>query len=249
MTGDSDSLPRLAWFEDTVGSPSAQLLMVQETERRRIARELHDDFTQRLVSLARDLRALAVEEPHDRSSRFLALADIANEIAHDLSRMARNLHPIILQDLGLSAALESECERFFDYCGVPVQHEIAPCPPEIPPLVALSLFRVAQESFRNIAKHSRARMVRLRLAVRDGELLLSIRDNGVGFQVERPIGEGRLGLTSMRERMRLVNGHLMIESRPGNGTTVTAIAPVPRAASADASAALQGIADRTGPRA
>jgi signal transduction histidine kinase len=132
---------------------------------------------------------------------------------------------MVLHDLGLAAALESECEYLAKRLEIPVHCEVAACPKSIDPLMALSLFRVAQECLRNIGKHSAAKAVFVEVFAREDGLILTVRDDGVVFDVEAAGGRGRLGLTSMRERMRLVSGEISIQSQAGGGTTVTAVIP------------------------
>lgn len=204
----------------------SRFAFAQEAERSRIARELHDDFAQRLVSLAQSLRELAGRETVSENLRELeALARSAAQIGLDLGQVARHLHPAILQDLGLSAALEAECSRFSTCHGIPVEHQIMHYPTNIAPSMALSLFRVAQESLANVAKHAEASEVHVHLLAANEQLLLSIWDNSRGFCPKTESGKGGLGLTSMSERIRLVNGKLIVQSQPGRGTSVVAIVP------------------------
>jgi len=140
--------------------------------------------------------------------------------------MSRRLHPAILGDLGLEAALQEECDSFSQQTGIPVEFHARYVPRRLPEDIALCLYRVAQESLRNIRRHAQAVDVRLFLAS-DGEVVtLSIEDSGDGFDLEEVRGKGGLGLISMEERARLVNGILKMSSQPGVGTRVEVRLPL-----------------------
>ena len=134
--------------------------------------------------------------------------------------MSRRLHPAILGDLGLEAALQEECDSFSQQTGIPIEFHARDVPRRLPEDIALRLYRIAQESLRNIRRHAQAVEVRLFLAS-DGEVVtLFIEDSGDGFDLEEVRGKGGLGLISMEERARLVNGILNMSSQPGVGTRV-----------------------------
>ena len=136
------------------------------------------------------------------------------------------LHPAILDVLGLEAALKEECLGFSAQLGVPAHFESEGVPAPLPEDVSLCLYRVAQESLRNIAKHASATSVRVVLLGGEGGLTLRIEDTGNGFDLNEVKGKGGLGLISMEERARLVNGKLTIKSQPGKGTTVEVFVPL-----------------------
>jgi signal transduction histidine kinase len=209
---------------------SGRLLTAHEDERRRLARELHDDLTQRLARLAIDAGGLergggrsSVEDGTARSMR-----DELIRLSEDVHALSYQLHPSVLDDLGLVEALKAECDRVSRREPVRVSVEARDVPPELPSDAALCLFRVAQEALRNVVRHARARAVRVSLVPSDGGLRLAVQDDGIGFDPAASRGGPSLGHASMRERVRLIGGELDIDSAPGRGTTVVAWVPLPR---------------------
>lgn len=210
--------------ERQLQSLTAELMMAQEEERRRIARELHDDVNQRLALLAIDTANL-LSAPSTLSTQAKETIQLLNQrlvrISDDVRRMAYQFHPSILDDLGLTAALKHMADEWSEKTGIKtviVQEELAdPLPRDI----ASCLYRVAQESLTNIMKHARAARVELELTCGDQEITLSIYDTGVGFDINdiRARHPG-LGLVNMRERVRSVQGRLDIRSEPGRGTHI-----------------------------
>lgn len=186
----------------------ALLVQAQETERRLLARELHDDLTQKLAALGMEANALGNRE----------LGHKIGGLADDIHRISHQLHPAILDDLGLEAALRDECTSFSQRFGIAVRFHSESVPRSLPSEVALCLFRVAQESLRNIAKHAHASEVRVRLERGRTGISLFVGDSGAGFDVSQARGKGGLGLISMEERIQLVKGYYRIHSRPGVGT-------------------------------
>src|SRR6185503_10167221 len=143
------------------------------------------------------------------------------KLSTDVHAISRQLHPSILDDLGLADALESECHAFTDREGIAVALEIAPLPDSIPNDLALCLYRILQEALRNVAKHAQTDRVRVSLSAADGrEVVLRIADSGVGFDLPSGRTGPGLGLASMRERARLVGGELHVTSSPGGGATI-----------------------------
>jgi two-component system sensor histidine kinase UhpB len=202
---------------------AAQVISAQEEERRRLSRELHDDTAQSLTSLL--LYAKALEQGEARPETQQALAEIREEVSRSLEgvrRMARELRPSALDDLGLAAALDWHVQEFSRRTGLTARF-IHTCAVErLPPSVELALFRVAQEALTNVAKHARASEATVRLSCSDLLVSLVVQDNGDGFDVAAsPAG---VGLYSMRERMALVRGALTITSGR-NGTEVRAEVP------------------------
>ena len=209
--------------EQTAREFSGRLIQAQEAERARLARELHDDITQRLARLAID--AGRVESGEDRSETMRELREGLVRLSEDIHTLSYRLHPSMLGDLGLAPALKAECERFSRNTSIATEVKLAGLPPVIPPDAALCLFRIAQESLRNIARHSGSKMAQVSLRQLDGGLHLAVMDNGAGFDP----GEQRqpsLGLASMRERVRLLGGELEIETAPGQGTIILAWVPL-----------------------
>ena len=208
---------------------AGNLLSAQEDERRRVARELHDDVTQTLAFLSIELGRLAADMPDDaaaRCERVRTLQDQTLRASREVRRLSHGLHPSVIEDFGLSIALEEFCEEFAKAQGILVRFEGLGEDSRLHSAAASCLYRVAQESMRNAMQHGRATEIRVELKAVADSLQLSVRDNGKGFQGAVPRGKGGLGMISMRERMRLVNGSLCISSAPDQGTEVTASAPL-----------------------
>ena len=203
-----------------------RLITAQEDERKSIARELHDDLSQRLARLSIDAAQL---ERHSRSREEAGgAAEMRGEltkISEDVHRLAYQLHPSTLDDLGLTEALRIECDRLASLESLPVRLRAPESVPELSRDAALGLFRIAQEALRNAARHARASAVDLALEVESGGVRLSIRDDGEGFDPLAERARPGLGLASMRERVELIGGRLDIRSVPGRGTTIDAWAP------------------------
>lgn len=213
--------------EKKAHSLSRRLIQAHEQERLRLARELHDDLSQRLARLAIDLAGL--EKRRDGASTGAEMQSVRDEVvrlSEDVHTLSYRLHPTILEDLGLIEALEAECERLARQESMAVEMKQLEVPGAIPQETALCLFRVAQESLRNVARHAQARSVEVTLRELDGGLELTIRDDGVGYDPRDRHVSGRLGLAIMRERVSLVRGELELDSAPGCGTTVSAWVPL-----------------------
>ncbi len=210
---------------------AARLLTGQEEEWSRIARELHDDLNQKLAFLvveAERLEQRLSQSPDLVRDGLHSLQSRAVDLSEDVRRLAHQLHPAALDDLGLEPALRSYCAEFSRLAGIPVKYSCRGLPESLPPETALCLYRVAQEGFSNIAKHSRAPRAAVTLAGAAGAMRLSITDSGIGFDANAVKGQGGLGIPSMEERVRLVNGSIQIESAPGKGTRITVQVPLLR---------------------
>lgn len=206
-------------------SLGGRLITAHEDERRRLARELHDDITQRLAGLAIDAGMMTGE---DNSARRQAARDIRDgivELSEDIHALSHQLHPSIIEDLGLVEALRAECDRVSRQEAIRVDLDAQAIPAKLPPDKAICLFRVAQEALRNVVRHAGASRVDVSLQHRDGGIALGVRDNGAGFDDSRKHTRASLGLASMRERVRLQSGRIDIESREGHGTAVNAWIP------------------------
>ncbi len=212
-------------------SLSRRLLTAHEDERRRLARELHDDVTQRLARLAIDAARFEKIGQHAQGSAPQSLHRGLVRLSEDVHALSYRLHPSILDDLGLAEALKAECEHVSRREPVRVEVELDQVPDGLPNDVALCVFRVVQEALRNIARHARASVAIVSLAFKDGGLLLAIRDNGVGFDVDATRSRHSLGRAGMGERVRLLGGTFDIESAFGQGTTVSAWVPLKAASS------------------
>ncbi len=206
---------------------AGRLIDVQEKERARLARELHDDITQRLAGLAIDVGRCELgtsEVPPAETARGVREGLV--KLSEDVHALSYRLHPSILEDLGLAAALRAESEHFTRQESVTVDLNFRELPKEIAREPALCLFRVAQEALRNVARHARARAVEISLRGLDGGLQMAVRDDGCGFDTNSQRVRANLGLVSMHERVRSLGGELEVESAPGQGTTILAWVPL-----------------------
>ena len=203
---------------------ASQVIRAQEEERRRIARELHDDTAQSLTSLL--LYAKALEQGEERPAVRQALSEIREEVGSSLEtirRMARELRPSALDDLGLVAALDAHVTEFSRRTGIAARFLREGAQPRIDPAIELALFRVAQEALTNVAKHAQAGHTTVRFTASDRLALLTVSDDGHGFDLG--VAGAGVGLYSMRERMALAGGMLTISSGE-RGTEVRAEAPL-----------------------
>lgn len=205
---------------------SWRLLTAHEDERRRLARELHDDVTQRLARLAIDAARFGATRSHLPEHAPQSLHGELVRLSEDVHALSYRLHPSILDDLGLAEALKAECEQISRLQPVRVDVEVRELPDALPHDVALCVFRVAQEALRNVARHARASVATVTLALNDGGLLLAVSDNGIGFDIAATRTRPSLGCASMGERVRLLGGRLGIRSASGQGTTVSAWVPL-----------------------
>jgi PAS domain S-box-containing protein len=209
---------------------AGQLLNAQEAERGRLARELHDDLTQRLAALAIEAGRLEHQPQSSEggiSGRLKEMKDKLEEVCKDIHAISRRLHPSVLDDLGLADAVHSECASFAQRLGIVVNYQSENISPGVPPDIGLCIYRIIQESLGNIARHARATEVDISLVGKDGGIHLSLKDNGIGFNPLK-VKKGGLGLSSMKERVYLVHGDFSIQSRPGQGTVIEVLIPLPR---------------------
>ena len=230
MLGMAVDITERKMAEEALASLSGRLIDAQEEERKRIARELHDDYNQRLAMLAIELERLAEDDPEDpiESDQLLRqLSNRASELGADLHSLSHSLHPSTLRILGLVAAMKAFCEEFEEQQEVQVDFGHENVPRDIPEDVELCLFRVAQEGLRNVKRHSGANRAAVHLAWSDGRLHLAVSDRGRGFDSNKPPGEQGIGLRSMEERLRVLGGHLEIHTRPMEGTRIDAWLPLP----------------------
>ena len=219
---------RLLQGQGELQALTARLLDLQEAGNKDLARELHDDLSQKLAALGMQVATLLQPSngsPDKLPDRVRSVSARINALAEDVHAMSRRLHPAILDELGLEAALSEECVSFSAQIGVPAKFE-SKGPTLLPEDVSLCLYRVAQESLRNIAKHAQATNIRVVLSARKDGVRLRIEDTGDGFDLKEVKGKGGLGLISMEERVRLVGGRFTIKSQPGEGTTVEVFVPL-----------------------
>jgi PAS domain S-box-containing protein len=208
---------------------SRRLIEAQEKERTRIARDLHDDFGQRLALLTIELELLqqtSPDLPGEVRSRIGELGKQTSKIATDIQSLSHELHSSKLEYVGIAAAMRGFCQEFGEKQNVEVVFKTRDLPSPLSPNVSLGLFRVLQEAIRNGAKHSGVRHFEVRLWGTSGEIHLSVTDSGAGFDTEVAKRSRGLGLISMEERLKLLNGTISIESQPQRGTRVHACVPL-----------------------
>lgn len=212
--------------EEALRDLSGRLIQAHEEERALLARELHDDVTQRLAVLAIEVGRTELAAPVGPHAE--AMGSIRAELirlSEDIHSLAYQLHPSVLEELGLVEALRAECERRARQGRLDLTADLEPLPAAVGKEAALCLFRVAQEALTNVARHAGTRAAIVTLRNMDDGLLLAVRDHGAGFDPELERERMHLGLASMRERVQLVNGTLDIESAPGRGTAIIAWVP------------------------
>jgi PAS domain S-box-containing protein len=207
--------------EDSVRDLGGRLIAAHEEERGRIARDLHDNVSQRLTLLSVELEHLGLhgQQSGDARDRWKALAGTAANIATDLHQISHRLHPSRLQALGLVAAIGGLCQELWSQQHLQARFTHDAVPSAIPGDVALCCYRIVQEALHNVITHSRVLEAEVHLAGTNNGLLLRITDQGSGFAPERREGSG-LGLLSMRERVRSVGGDLVVQAAPGRGTRI-----------------------------
>ncbi len=205
---------------------AGRIIVSQEQERQRIARELHDDLSQKIALLNLEVAQIADEVPLDEPrTRLVKLSYQVGEIANDLSDLSHKLHPSRLQALGLKESVRLLCDEISEQRQVNVVFRSAELPRLVDPGVSLCLYRITQEALHNVAKHSRARHASVDLTREGNHLHLQIADTGIGFD---PVAVNRagLGLVSMRERVGVLKGHLSIHASPGAGTRIGVRVPL-----------------------
>jgi PAS domain S-box-containing protein len=212
--------------EEAVRGLSRQLIRAHEDERALLARELHDDVTQRLAVLAIDVSRVELAAPHGAQAEVMRSvhAELVR-LSEDIHSLAYQLHPSVLEEFGLVEALRAECERRGRQGRLAVAMDLESSSSIAGKEAELCLFRVAQEALNNVARHAGTDAARVTLRQADDGMLLAVSDHGVGFDPANPRQGPSLGLASMRERVHLVSGTLDIESAPGQGTTLVAWVP------------------------
>ena len=217
------------YADEAIRSLLKEVLTAQELERRRIARELHDETAQALTSLLVGLRA--IEESQDLGGVLggtSALRGLVSAALEGVKRMSRGLRPSVLDDLGLQEALERLGQEVSRQNGFVVDVDATgPRLPRLPAAVETALYRIVQEALTNASKHASPRAVSVLIHRNPSEARLVIEDNGKGFDAYAPLSEGQVGLVGIRERTHLVGGSVTIESSPGQGTTICVSVPVP----------------------
>lgn len=225
---DGAGLPcdMVATIDQRLNATAGRLLVAQESERKRIAAELHDGLGQTLSLLSFEIEALEEDFPQpDPSGRLASLQRIREHVRHslgELRRITRNLRPLALTNLGLYQALKTLCGDFRAACpDVTLECELSQDVRHIPEDIAVAVYRIAQEALNNVARHADATEASLRLSVDEGGVELVVKDDGVGVAVDVHSGPG-IGLETMGERARILRGSFSIESSPGNGCSIRA---------------------------
>src|SRR5262245_3751545 len=207
---------------------ASRLLRAQEEERRRLAREMHDDLTQRLAVMAIDVGRLELQPSLSGTvtESLRRTRDQLVTLSEDVHDLSRQLHPSILDDLGLVDALRSECDRFSQRETIAVSYQADTVPAGLPRDSALCLYLIAQEALRNVARHAETDRVEVTLTGCEADVLLTVSDEGKGFDLGAARSHHGLGLVSMEERARLIGAEVSIQSHPGKGTTVSVLSPL-----------------------
>jgi PAS domain S-box-containing protein len=210
---------------------AGRLIQAQEDERHRVGRELHDDIGQRLALHEIDLEnlrdALAKAGQHSQAQLVSELHLKVDELARDVHNLSRDLHSSRLQFLGLRLAIRELCDKISAQQHIPIALHIADVPEDMPADLALCIYRIAQEALNNVVKHSRTPAAVIELSRSDDTIVLKVRDFGVGF--EPSAAQAGIGFASMRERLRMFGGELLVESVPGNRTEIVAKAKLEKA--------------------
>jgi len=204
-----------------------QMIKAQEAERMRISGDLHDGVLQQITSLALQLGTAKRQLPGDSEVRatMLGLQQELIQVGADIRHISHELHPALLQESGLPAALSAYCEEFSKVRGLPVECETDKSVEELSPGAALCLYRIAQEALGNAAKYSQAKKLEVRLTRANGSVRLLVADDGVGCDPEKILRSGGLGVINMRERVMQLHGAFEFDSAPGRGTRVRAEIP------------------------
>ena len=228
-TGTKNASVALSVSRAQIGDLTCRLMRAQEDERKKIARELHDDLGQRLAAHALaigNLKQQLDKDPAALKERLQALETDAVELGDAIRMVSHELHPALLERFGLAQALRTFAAEFCDWAGFRLVADIHN-PPEPPSdLVTIATYRIVQEALRNIERHAHATTVHLKLNFTPHQLHLLIEDNGIGLTNDNASTKKGIGLTSIEERVRLLNGRLSIEGARGHGTALTVRIPI-----------------------
>jgi PAS domain S-box-containing protein len=208
---------------------AAQAGAIREQEKSRVARELHDELAQSLTALKMDaiwLRDHLTEDPEAAAEKIAAMLAMLDASVASTRRIAADLRPLVLDDLGLGAAIEWLVQNFTQRTGIPCALD-AEEDLELGEPFATAVFRMVQESLANVAKHAQAKHVSVSVQRSATSIRLEVRDDGLGFDPTAPRKDGSLGLAGLRERAQLAKGSVDILSTPGGGTRVQAVLPIP----------------------
>ena len=209
--------------EEALADVSRKLIEIQEKERTRIARELHDDINQRLALLAMEIDTLRFNASNSADELSRQLTEVwkgIKEVSAGVQLISHQLHSPKLEHLGLVSAMKGLCREWATRQKVEIDFKSDDIPQRPSNDISLGLFRILQEALHNAAKYSGVRQFEVRLGCASNQLHLTVSDRGAGFDVESAMKKGGLGLISMHERVRLMSGTILIESKPMGGTTV-----------------------------
>jgi two-component system sensor histidine kinase UhpB len=203
---------------------------IQEFERRNLVRTLHDEVGQNLTGLSINLNILRSQMPDEAATKMITRIDDSHKLVEETVERIRDvmaeLRPPVLDDYGLSAALHWYGKQFSDRTGISPLMQVEELTPRLPLSTETALFRITQEALTNAAKYAQARRVTLALEAIDGEVHLTIADDGIGFDATANHQPGaRWGLINMRERAQAIGGSLIVETAPGKGTKITVEVP------------------------
>jgi signal transduction histidine kinase len=218
----------LAAREEQVRSLAAHLLQAEEDERRRIGRELHDEAGQSMLFLRLHLEMLEKDAPADLQPKLAEARGVTERIIAEIRRIVTALNPLVVEELGLPAAIRHLSARFRKLYPIKLRLRLTPYGVRLPRETETAVYRVVQEAYQNIGKHSQASRVNLLLTSTDTLLELNVADDGIGFEVGRAMAQPKsFGLNGMRERIALLGGRLEIHSSPGHGATIAMRLPIP----------------------
>jgi signal transduction histidine kinase len=218
----NDMAAKIAERDTSLRQLSKRLLSIQEQERVRIAREVHDELGQALTAMKIELQQLG-KRRRELQEPLGAIAHRIDGIVDLVRRIAADLRPSILDDLGVTAALEQQLRRLRESTGITTTLTVSE-EPDIDMLTGVTLYRITQEALANVVRHAEATAVEVSLAMNGGKAVLTIRDNGRGMP--QPANPQSLGLLGIRERAELLGGSVVIDSRPGDGTMIMVTLPL-----------------------
>ena len=224
-----EDVTRRRQAEEELRNIGPRLINAQEEERKRLARELHDDVSQRLALLSLEIEQMRPEiltGQDGLKNTVVRLSKKAQELSADLHRLSYQLHPFKLDHLGLCVSIEGLCAELSPNQNLEIKFRQEGFPAVLPEEVTLCVFRIAQESLHNVVKHSSASKADVVLTKTASGVRLSVSDNGSGFDVDEAKKKKRLGLISIGERLRLVNGKVSIRSQPFHGTQIDVLVPL-----------------------
>ena len=224
-------LEKLTIMQETQRQLLEHEILARESERERLARELHDESGQMLTSLLAGLRLIEESKTvKDAKKQARALRELTSRAIGDVGRLSRDLHPIVLDDLGFAVALRNYVNQYSTLHGIKAQLEIAGLDTHrLPHSMERGLYRITQEALTNVARHAQASEVAVLVRLQDQDFTIMIRDNGRGFSTLNRDADARkhLGLQSMRERASIMGAQLKVESAPGQGTCITVSVKIP----------------------